>query len=271
MSRCLVSAGVIVWLAANACSPRPADPAAPALDFAAIQVVDLSHEFGSDTIYWPTATPFALETVFAGVTELGFFYTANRFSAAEHGGTHLDAPIHFGEGRHRVHEIPIERLIGAAVVVDVVEACRRDAGYAIAVGDLAGWETEHGPFPEDAIVLFKTGFSLRWPDRARYLGTAALGEDAVPHLRFPGLAAGTARWLVARGVRAIGIDTASIDPGASRRFESHQVLAAANVPTFENLTRLEQLPARGFAVIALPMKIRGGSGAPLRAVALLPK
>ena len=105
----------------------------------------------------------------------------------------------------------------------------------------------------------------------KYLGTAERGPAAVPKLHFPGLHPDAARWLVAnRRLKAIGIDTASIDYGQSTAFEAHRVLYAANIPAFENLTNLDRLPARGASIIALPMKIAGGSGAPLRAIAILP-
>jgi kynurenine formamidase len=120
-------------------------------------------------------------------------------------------------------------------------------------------------------VLFRTGFSTRWPDAARYLGTADRGAEAVARLHFPGLHPDAARWLIAnRSIKAVGIDTASIDYGQSSLYESHRALFERDIPAFENLTSLERLPRRGAVVVALPMKIAGGSGAPLRAVALLP-
>ena len=128
-----------------------------------------------------------------------------------------------------------------------------------------------GRIAPGSIVLLRTGFSTRWPDAVRYLGTAERGEQAVPKLHFPGLHPDTARWFVAsRPIKAIGIDTASIDYGQSTLFESHRALYDRNIPAFENLTNLERLPARGAHIVALPMKIAGGSGAPLRAVAILP-
>jgi kynurenine formamidase len=241
----------------------------PALELDGTRAVDLSHAFDADTIFWPTEEGFALELGFAGRTEQGYWYEANRFRSAEHGGTHIDAPVHFAEGRQSVDEIPLERLIGPAVVVDVREACAADPDYAIHVADLRAFESRHGAIPRGAIVLLHTGFSRFWPDRARYLGTTQRGPEAVPLLHFPGLAPEAAAWLVERHVRAVGIDTASIDPGQSNDFQAHQILFAADIPAFENLTSLDVLPARGFSVVALPMKIRGGSGGPLRAVALL--
>ncbi len=234
-------------------------------------LVDLSHAFDEETIFWPTEEGFVLERGFEGMTEGGYYYAAHRFRTAEHGGTHLDAPIHFGRGRRSVDELPLEGLLGPAVTIGVEEACRRDRDHAVSVVDFQEWEERHGRIPDRAIVLLRTGTGAAWPDRLAYLGTAERGPAAVAQLHFPGLSEAGARWLIdERGVRAVGIDTASIDPGPSRAFLAHRVLAAAQVPALENLASLDRLPARGFLVIALPMKIRGGSGAPLRAVALLP-
>jgi kynurenine formamidase len=156
--------------------------------------------------------------------------------------------------------------------VDVAEACAKDRDYAVSVADLERFEAAHGRIPDGAALLLRTGFAARWPDRARYLGTAERGPAAVAKLHFPGLDPAAARWLAAnRKVAAVGIDTASIDPGTSQRFESHQILFAADVPAFENLAHLGPLPATGATLVALPMKIAGGSGGPLRAVAILPR
>ncbi len=248
-----------------ACAPRERD-------LSSATVVDLSHAYDADTIYWPTDTEgFVLEEVAGGLTEQGYYYAANRFRAAEHGGTHLDAPLHFAEGHLSVDEIPLERLIGDGIIVDVSAPCAADPDYRIAVSDLQKWEAANGRIADGSIVLLRTGYGEHWRDRARYLGTAAVGPEAVPLLHFPGLDPETARWLTEeRAIKAIGLDTASIDTGQSSRFESHQILTARDVPIFENLAQLHELPNVGFTVVALPMKIRGGSGAPLRAIALIP-
>ena len=128
-----------------------------------------------------------------------------------------------------------------------------------------------GWLPEGAIVLLRTGYEEFWPDRVRYMGTDARGPEAVAELHFPGLHPDAARWLVtSRAINAIGLDTPSIDYGQSTHFESHQVLFAADIPAFENLANLGELPATGFIVIAMPMKIAGGSGGPLRIAAIVP-
>lgn len=234
------------------------------------RVVDLTYAFDASSVYWPTAEPFKLETDFEGVTDKGYFYSAYRYSAAEHGGTHLDSPVHFAKGRHTVDEIPLEQLMGPAIVVDVTKQCAGNPDYQVSVADLQGWERVNGRIARGAIVLLRTGFGKYYPDRARYLGTDERGADAVAKLHFPGLHPDTARWLTQnRAIKAIGLDTASIDYGQSTLFESHRTLFDKNIPAFENVANLDQLPAKGFSVIALPMKIKGGSGGPVRIVALI--
>jgi len=234
--------------------------------------VDLTHPFDDTTVYWPTAAPFALDVLSFGPTAAGFWYAANAFCAAEHGGTHLDAPLHFAEGRRSAAEIPVEDLVGAAVVVDVAEKAAADPDYLVSAADLAAWEAEHGRIPDRAIVLLRTGWGARWPDPAAYLGTAGRGPEAVAELHFPGLGQDAATWLVEeRNVKAVGIDTASIDRGQSSDYRAHRSLAEADVPIFENLAALERLPPTGAWVVALPMKIARGTGGPLRAVAFLPE
>jgi kynurenine formamidase len=232
-------------------------------------LVDLSHPFNEQTIYWPTAERFTLTEVAEGETEGGWYYAANNFAAAEHGGTHLDAPIHFSRGADTADQIPLRRLVGRAVTVDLAQRVGDNADYLISRADLRRWERRNGRIPQRTIVLLRTGWERFWPNAEQYLGTAERGEQAVPQLHFPGLSEGGARWLVRqRRVKAVGLDTASIDYGQSTDFRAHRVLGAANVPVFENVARLGRLPARGFAVVALPMKIDGGSGGPLRIMAV---
>jgi len=269
MNRLLTA--VVVLTAAACAAPSQEAPDAPPARFPAGNIVDLSHAYGADTVFWPTAEPFRLEVVNDGMTDAGFYYAANNFATAEHGGTHLDAPVHFAQGRQAVDQIPLDRLIGPAVVIDVNVAAEENPDYLVGVADLEAFESAHGRIPDGAILLVRTGFSSRWPDAARYLGTAERGADAVPKLHFPGVAPEAATWLLEnRSIGALGIDTASIDYGQSTTFETHRILYEANVPGLENLTALDRLPPTGAFVVALPMKIAGGSGAPLRAVAIVP-
>lgn len=233
--------------------------------------IDLTHDFSAQTLYWPTAERFTLETEFHGHTAKGYFYAANRYRASEHGGTHIDAPIHFAEDGASVDQLQIDQLTGLAAVVDVSTQAQENADYQITVADVKAWEKTHGKISSGAILLFHTGFARYWPNAKKYLGTEERGSNAVAKLHFPGLHPEAARWLVTeRSVKAIGLDSASIDYGQSRLFETHRILFEKNIPGFENVAALDQLPATGAYVIALPMKIKGGSGGPLRIVAWIP-
>jgi kynurenine formamidase len=234
------------------------------------RIVDLTYAFDNNSVYWPTAEQFKLETDFEGMTDKGYFYSAYRYSAAEHGGTHLDSPVHFAKGRYTVDELPLQQLIGAAIVIDVTAQCATNPDYLVSVADFENWEKRNGKIPAGTIVLLRTGFGKFYPDRKKYLGTEERGAEAVAKLHFPGLDPAAARWITTnRSIKAIGLDTASIDYGQSTLFESHRALFEKNVPAFENVANLDQLPAKGFSVIALPMKIKGGSGGPLRIIAVL--
>jgi len=234
------------------------------------RIIDLTYPFDSDSVYWPTAETFKLETDFEGVTDKGYFYSAYRYSAAEHGGTHIDAPVHFAKGQNSVDQIPLEQLTGPGLVIDVTAQCATNPDYLISAADIQNWERRNGQIPGGSIVLLRTGYGKYYPDRKKYLGTDERGAAAVAKLHFPGLDPAAARWLTTnRSIKAIGLDTASIDRGQSTLFESHRALFEKNVPAFENVANLDQLPVKGFTIVALPMKIKGGSGGPLRIIAML--
>jgi kynurenine formamidase len=232
--------------------------------------IDLTHSFDEHTIYWPTEDGFAHEKEFFGQTDKGYFYSSYRFCGAEHGGTHIDAPIHFYEHGQTLDEIPLNRLVGPGVVIDASTQSAQNRDYLISTEDFIRWEQEHQQSLNDTIILLRTGFSEFWPDHCRYLGTDKKGQEGINELHFPGLHKTAALWLVQeRNIRAIGIDTASIDFGQTSTYDTHRILCASNTPAFENVAHLDRLPAFGFTVIALPMKIKNGSGGPLRIIALL--
>ena len=234
-------------------------------------IIDLTHEFSEETVYWVTAKEFEMDVVAAGETDKGFYYAANNFATAEHGGTHIDAPIHFAKDKQYVNEIPLENLIGDAIKIDVSERALPNPDYLVSIEDFTHWEEANQmQIPDGSIILLETGFSRFYPDKQKYLGTDQRGPEAVKLLHFPGLSPEAAQWLVDhRNIKSIGIDTPSIDYGQSEYFKTHVILLSENIPAFENITNLDQLPNKGFKVVALPMKIKGGSGAPLRIVAFV--
>ncbi len=233
------------------------------------KIVDLTYSFSAETHHWPTAKPFHLEKVAEGRAPGGFWYSSYNYGGSEHVGTHLDAPFHFAEGKWTTEQIPLARLIGPGVVIDVRRQAEKNADYMLQVSDVRGWEKSYGRMPRGAIVLIRSGWGKFWGDRKRYFGTDEPGNVSVLH--FPGLSKDAAAFLVGqRNIKAVGIDTPSIDPGPSKDFLAHQTLGAANVPIFENVAGMERVPNKGSTVYAIPMKIKGGSGAPLRIFAILP-
>lgn len=266
----LVACGDAPTISFEEMFPEAQTPPSPFASLESATLVDLTHPFDAETLYWPTSpSTFELEQLSYGETEGGFFYAANSFSTPEHGGTHLDAPIHFAAGRQTASEIPLRRLMAPAVVLDVSTQAAVDSDYRLTRGDVERFETEHGEIPAGSIVLLRTGWGEYWPDRARYLGDDTPGDAS--NLHFPSYGLEAATLLIQdRKVSVLGVDTASIDYGPTKDFPVHQLAGAANVPGLENVANLDQLPATGAYVIALPMKIEDGSGGPARIVALLP-
>lgn len=249
----------------SACDEKP-DPG-----FADYRMVDLSHPYNGETLYWPTSpSVFDHEELSYGETVGGYFYSAYSLATPEHGGTHIDAPIHFGKGKQTVDQIPIETFFLKAFVIDVREKAQANPDYRLTLADVLEFEAENGQIENGAAVLLFTGWSEFWPEALSYLGDDTPGEAS--NLHFPSFGEEAVRFLIKeRGVKMIGLDSASIDYGPSTDFIVHRIVAENSVPGLENLTGLENLPPRGALIIALPMKIEGGSGAPVRVVGLVKK
>jgi len=233
------------------------------------KLVDLTYPLDEQTVFWPTNKPFTWEKAAWGRTANGYWYASGDFSMSEHGGTHIDAPIHFAEGRLAVDEIPLQKLIAPAIVIDVRPAVEEDRDYRLAVRDLDMWEARHGLIPNGAVVLMLTGWGRRWPDKVRYLGSDTPSDSKTLH--FPGFSKEAAEFLIKeRRVDGIGTDTPSIDYGPSQDFIVHQVVNGANLYGLENIANLDKLPAKGAILVALPIKIKGGTGGPVRIIGILP-
>jgi len=264
--------------AVAACAPATEPPQAPVsleieetvyemFALGQVELVDLTYPLSPDSIYWPTGSAFEHEQLDWGTSEGGYWYASAAFSSPEHLGTHLDAPIHFGENRWTSTDIPLERLFARGIVIDITDKANTDADATLAAEDIEAWERRNGAIPAGSMVIVRSGWASRWPDWNAYYGSET--PEDVATLHFPGVSPEAARALLDRGIFGVGIDTASIDPGISSTFEAHQVLAAANIFNLENLTNVNGLPETGFGVIALPMKIEGGTGGPTRVVAVV--
>jgi kynurenine formamidase len=241
------------------------------LDLASAKIVDLSYAYDESTLYWPTSpTSFELTELARGTAEGGYFYSSYSFCTPEHGGTHLDAPVHFSEAGRTAAEVPVRQLVAPGVVLDMSEQAAQDPDARLELGAVQEWESRNGRIPEGAIVILRTGWGKRWS-----LGAKAFFGDDTPgdasNLHFPGYGEDATRFLVEeRKVGALGVDSASVDHGPSQDFPVHRIAAAAEIPNLENVARTEDLPEKDFWVVALPIKLGKGSGGPVRIVAIVP-
>ena len=227
-----------------------------------MHVVDLTHVHAPGIPVYPGGTQPTIETL-GTIEKDGYFI--QRFTTGEHTGTHVDAPAHFAAGATTVDAIPAETLVGPAAVIDVTAAVASNPDYAVTVADLKAWETRNGALTARHLVLVRTGWGARWADQARYLDS---DDKGVMH--FPGVSLEASHYLVDKGVRCVGIDTLSTDPGPSSTFDEHRYFHGAGGYHVENLANLEKLPEAGATVIVAPLPLGGGSGAPARVLALVP-
>jgi len=236
------------------------------------KLLDMTYPYDENTIYWPTAKPFKLNKVSWGMSEGGWWYASNEYSASEHGGTHVDAPIHFAKQGRTIDQVPIQEWIGPAVKVDVTGKCEKNRDYLLVVNDIEEWERKHGKIPDGAWVIMYTGIDTQYyPDKKKVLGTDKTGEEAIPELSFPGFSAESVEFLInERNITGIAIDTPSIDCGKSKDFKVHQILCGADKLALENIANLDKLPCSGAMLYIIPMLIKEGTGAPARVFAILP-
>lgn len=228
------------------------------------KLVDLSHSFNNQTIFWEDDAAFKLNVSLQGSTGEDW-YQADVMELATHGGTHLDAPIHFAPNTWSISEIPLERLVFVPIVlVDVEAQASQNPVYELSVGDIEHWEEQHGRIPDGALVVEKTGRAQLWPDRKAYMGIDEHGWR-----RFPTFSPEAAQFLTQnRTIYGVGLDSPSVD--LFNATATHRILASHNVYILENLADLSRVPPKGAKAIVMATKIDGASGAPARVVAILP-
>jgi len=233
-----------------------------ALQQGRLKLVDLTYTLDEQSPGWPEDTLF--HTTTSATFEHDGFFTRN-LQLPEHSGTHMDAPLHIDPQGKSVEQIPVPDLLLEAAVVDVRAPVSRNADYRLSAEDLQNWEKSHGPLPPGGALLALTGWGERWPSQIRYMN-----QDAQGVLHFPGFSLEAAHYLLEHArPKALGIDTASIDYGPSRKLEVHQLTMRAGLYHLENLANLDKLPATGAVILSLPLKLGGGSAAPTRVIALL--
>jgi kynurenine formamidase len=241
-----------------------------------IRIVDLTQPLSDATPVINLPDPFVNTPGFtmhelSRYDDRGPAWYWNSFEAGEHVGTHLDAPVHWVTGKdgEDVAQIPLNKLIAPAVVIDRAEEAARNADYLLTVADLKAFEKEHGNFPDGGWLLFRTGWDARAHDQATFLNA----DEGGPHT--PGLDPECARWLAEESTLiGIGVETVGTDAGAAHSFDPpfpcHSFLLGAGKYGLTQLANLAALPATGSVVVVAPLKISGGSGSPVRALALLP-
>ncbi|HVP52246.1 MAG TPA: cyclase family protein [Terriglobales bacterium] len=227
-------------------------------------VLDLTHLVNEKAPNWEgtAESPFQTKQV-ASFDKEGYF--ARYVSLPEHFGTHIDAPAHFAPGVWTVDQIPPQRLVAPLVVIDVRGKVANNPDYQVSLDDLAVWEHDNGAVPPGAVVMALTGWAARWDSMKDYRNADNRGM-----MHFPGFALETAKFLVqARKIAGLGIDTLSVDSGAAKDFPVHHFTARNNVYHLENVANLERAPEAGAIVVVAPAKLEGGSGGPVRILALL--
>ena len=228
---------------------------------AATKVVDLTHDLHDAMAYWPGGVPFKKTRL----VDYRQGYLLHKFEMGENTGTHVDAPAHFVQGRKTIDQLALSELIVPAVVIDITDKAQANSGYQLSARDVEAWEAKNGKISAGSLVILNTGWHKRFSEPTRYINM-----DADKVMRFPGFGPDSAKLLVERNVAGLGIDTLSIDYGASKDFQAHRIVLAANKYQIENLANLDALPPTGATVLVGVLPVRGGSQAQARIVAFLP-
>lgn len=227
------------------------------------------HRRGLQDLTYPLTTTFpafaigeeASRETYVTIEEDGYYMQEWRI--LEHYGTHVDAPGHFVVGGRLATELTLAELITPAVVISIAARAARDPDAVVTVDDIRAFERRHGRIPRGAAVLMYSGWGAKVGDADAYRGTDAAGT-----LHFPGFSPEATEWLLQRrGIRSLGVDTLSIDPGNSTTFESHLILNGADRYGVENLANLHRVPPTGATLVVGLIPFEEGSGGQARVFA----
>jgi kynurenine formamidase len=246
-----------------------------ALGSGSVQVVDLTAPLSEATPVLALPEPFVNTPGFelqelSRYDDRGPAWYWNAFSAGEHVGTHLDAPVHWITGRDGmdVSQVPMRQLVAPAAVLDKSAEAALDPDFLLEVDHIREWERDNGPLPPGGWLLYRTGWDARSDDSAAFLNANETG----PHT--PGVSVECARWLAEEApVVGLGVETVGTDAGGAHSFSPafpcHQFLLGNGKFGLTQLQNLAQLPPTGAVVLAAPLPIVGGSGSPTRVLALV--
>lgn len=228
------------------------------------EMYDLTWGYDNNSIAWPNTKEFEIAKRNRLVIE-GQWIASNEICTNEHTGTHIDAPFHFYEKGSKVGDMPIEKMIGPGILLDMTyETSYRGANTTVEPYHLEGWIQNYGYMPDDCYLLIKFGWSKFYKQPDVYMGTDGNGK-----LNFPGISKAAADWIVRSGkIIGVGVDTASVDPGSATSLTTHATFAENNIYGLENINIVDEVPIRGFTLYVMPMKIVEGTGAPVRLIAM---
>jgi kynurenine formamidase len=256
-----LAAASLFGAGAGEAEAQPAPPKRPSKTLRYDHVVGLSHVLSPETPIWPGFEPIKITPVKQHDKD-GFYL--NQWTLHEHHGTHLDAPIHFAKGKWGTDDLPDDTLICPAAVIDVRDRARGKPDAEVTPDDLKRWERRHGRIPQGAAVLMLSGWEARIGDQSAYRN-----QDDKGVLHFPGFHKEAVEWLLKeRQINGIGVDTLSLDHGASQDFAVHYLLLPANKWGIENLAQLAKIPPSGATLFVGVPKVKGASGGPTRVIAV---
>jgi len=236
------------------------------------QFIDLTHSFEPGIPHWPGFPDEERETLYwyeKGVGTLGHGFFAEKYSFVGQWGTHIDSPAHFFQGLRTLDQIPPEEMLLPLVVIDVHESVARDPDYVVSMDDVASWELEHGTIPQHTFVALRTDWSKRWPDTNRMQN-----KDAKGVFHYPGWSKEVLKYLFEeREITAVGHETTDTDPGKATSIGDYSLekyVLGLDRYQIELLANLDQVPEAGGIVIVSFPKPKGGSGFPVRVIAIKP-
>jgi kynurenine formamidase len=237
------------------------------------KMVDLTHAFAPGIPHWAGFPDEKRETIYSyekGSGTMGNGFFAQTYTHVGQWGTHVDPPAHFIKGLRTVDQIELKEMILPLVVIDVHEEVAKNPDYALTLGRVKKWESDHGAIPAGAFVALRTDWSKRWPD-----AEAIANKDAAGVEHFPGWGKESLKYLYEeRKITASGHETTDTDPGVAASkddFSLETYVLSTNHYQIELLTNLDQVPEAGAIVIVSFPKPKGGSGFPARVFAILPE